>query len=1004
MRAKTKEVSAHNLSHKEFRVVSQFSYLQGVNAQYLEGLYQQYLDQQQGLSLPAELDVSWQHFFDGLTYLARSEGTMAAAPQAKPGVKPSASPSSQGGATQATADVMFRAGQWIASFRQEGHLAAELNPLEAKPALPPVLEPGRYRLGEAELKLADEQLRFPEGHLLSQIIEHFKQVYCGKVGCEVMHLVDEEARQWWLQKLEAGSLAAGPLDQETQRFILKRLTQSEGFERFLHTRYVAQKRFSLEGTEALIPALDALFEKGAELGAQEFVLGMAHRGRLNVLAQTLGKKVELILTQFEDQYPLDSVPGEGDVKYHLGCSTDLKTRQGHPLHLTMASNPSHLEFVYPVIEGITRAKQARLLAAAAAGSELAVAFAAVVPVAIHGDASFAGQGVCYETLNLAQLAGYQTGGTIHIVINNQVGFTASPAETRSTRYCTDLAKTIGAPVFHVNADAPEELWRVAQLAIEYRQKFKKDVFIDLVGYRKYGHNEGDEPAFTQPAIYQKIKTHPSVREQYSAWLVQTQQRVTQEEAAAWIAQTQEKLLADQVTVKTQKPSPVLSHLQGLWAKIRRPSLADLLAPVATAVRGEQLAAWSAQLNQVPAEFNVHPKLKRLLESREKAVQEGVGMDWGNAEALAFASLLAEGYHVRLSGQDSGRGTFSHRHAIWADIAGGPSRIPLAHFAPGSFQVYNSHLSETGVLAFEYGYSLVDPQVLVLWEAQFGDFANGAQVILDQFLAAGESKWSRMSGLTLLLPHGYEGQGAEHSSARLERFLQLAGKENWQVCNLSTPAQFFHALRRQLHASFRKPLVIMTPKSLLRNPAAVSKREEFCEQGFQLVLDDPAHSKTAVAALASGHASVQAASTTGDEKNAASVKKVLLCSGKIYYDLKKAQQEQQKSAPSSGGGGVAVVRIEQLYPWPESALQRVLAGYPESAKLVWVQEEPRNMGAWSYVHQQWCGSGGEEEACFQAQVGGRGLEYVGRGVAAAPAVASHRLHEHEQEMILEKAFL
>ncbi|MEK7690555.1 MAG: 2-oxoglutarate dehydrogenase E1 component, partial [Bdellovibrionota bacterium] len=571
------------------------------------------------------------------------------------------------------------------------------------------------------------------------------------------------------------------LDLDTRKFILTRLSESEGFERFLHTRYVAQKRFSVEGGESTISTLDCLIEKGAEYGVEEFVFGMAHRGRLNVLTNIFGKKPELIFREFEGMYKTDTTKGEGDVKYHMGYSTDFTTRHGKKVHLSLASNPSHLEVVNPVIEGTARAKQDSRGGSTDAKSK-------VLPVLIHGDAAFAGQGVIYETLNLSQLAGYGTGGTFHLVINNQVGFTTSPKDSRSTTYCTDIAMMLGSPIFHVNGDDPEALWYCTKLCIEYRQKFGKDVFVDLVCYRKHGHNEGDEPSFTQPLLYRTIKGHPSTRELYAKFL-DSNGAFAWSESEKIVAGITENLTQAQAKTKAESPKPTVSAFASAWKGLRSAPEADNFAPVDTRVPAESLRAYAEIINRIPPDFKLHPKLGRFFEARDKAVKAGIGVDWGNGEALAFASLLAEGFQVRLSGQDAERGTFTHRHSVLYDHESGASFTPLNHMGgtQGRYNVFNSHLSEAGVLGFEFGYAIAQPRALVIWEAQFGDFANGAQIVIDQFLSSSESKWQRSCGLAMFLPHGYEGQGPEHSSCRLERFLQLCGKHNMIVCNLTTPA-------------------------------------------------------------------------------------------------------------------------------------------------------------------------------------------------------------------------
>ncbi len=932
--------------------MQKLSYLNSSNAIYIDELFGQYCQD------PESIDSSWRFFFDGLELggeldpdgLSRSDG-------------PSISASSSSAGSSADFKTEAKVVDLIVAYRQVGRLLAQVNPLRAAPISSPLLDLARFGLSDGDLTK-----KFSAGHLLGlgavslqEIIARLKTVYCRSIGVEFAYIQDQAEREWLQSQMEASGNQAN-LDSATRRHILRRLTESETFERFLHTRYVAQKRFSVEGAEALIPALDAMVEKGADLGVNEFVVGMAHRGRLNVLTHVFGKKPEMIFTEFEGAYRADTSLGEGDVKYHMGFSTDLTTRQGKKVHLSLASNPSHLEFVNPVIQGVVRAKQFQLKDEKRSR---------VIPIAIHGDAAFAGQGVCYETLNLSQLRGYRVGGTLHIVINNQVGFTTSPVDSRSTTYSTDVAKILEVPIFHVNGDDPEALWYVAQLCVEYRQKFMKDAVIDLICYRKHGHNESDEPSFTQPLLYKAIKSHSSTRELYSKQLMEAK-IVAVEEAQAWIDQVTQSLTEAQTRTRAEPPQPHVSVFEGQWGGMRRPEIADLFKTLYTAVDAKSLKSLAARLNAIPAGFRIHPKLNRFFEGRLKAVEEGHGIDWGNGEALAYASLLMEGHPIRLSGQDAERGTFTHRHSVLYDFETGESYTPLNHVGENQalFEVYNSHLSETAVLGFEYGYSLCEPRALTLWEAQFGDFANGAQVMIDQFIATSESKWQRMTGLTLLLPHGYEGQGPEHSSARLERFLQLCGKNNMAVANLTTPAQFFHVLRRQLKRDFRKPLVIMSPKSMLRHPLAISSLKDFTDTQFQEVLDDPSFS------------------STDDTKK---VKRVLLCSGKVYYDLVTERAHQKDSE-------TAVIRVEQMYPWPADRLAKILSRYPQSASLAWVQEEPRNMGAWSFVYNFW--SGGLEE--FKEKVGGRAIQYVGRDVGASPAVGSHKVHEKEQITLIQKA--
>ncbi len=934
--------------------MQKLSYLNSSNADYIDELFGRYS------SDPDSIDSSWRYFFEGLELGGETAGQTSAAEVfgGLPAVH-AARPADGGPDLKAEGKVA----ELVLAYRQLGRALAQINPLQPAPASTPLLDLSRFGLSADDLSK-----KFSAGHLvglgtasLKDIVGRLKDVYCRSIGAEFAYIQDPVEREWLEKKMESSGNQSS-LDAETRKHILKRLSQSETFERFLHTRYVAQKRFSVEGGEAVIPTLDAIVEKGAELGADEFVVGMAHRGRLNVLTHVFGKKPESIFTEFEGAYKADTSLGEGDVKYHMGFSSDLSTRQGKKVHLSLASNPSHLEFVNPVIQGVVRAKQFQLNDDKKSR---------VIPIAIHGDAAFAGQGVCYETLNLSQLRGYGVGGTLHIVINNQVGFTTSPFDSRSTTYSTDVAKMLEVPIFHVNGDDPEALWTVAQLCVEYRQKFLKDAVIDLVCYRKHGHNESDEPSFTQPLLYKAIKAHASTRELYSQKLVETGV-VSATEAQGWIDQINQSLTEAQARTRAEPPKPYVSVFEGQWKGMRRPELSDLFQTTPTALDEKTLKGLAAKLNSIPSGFKVHPKLNRFFEARLKAVEEGQGIDWGNGEALAYGSLLMEGYPVRLSGQDAERGTFTHRHSVLYDFETGESYSPLKNLSEKQalFEVFNSHLSETAVLGFEYGYSLCEPRALTIWEAQFGDFANGAQVMIDQFISTSESKWQRMSGLTLLLPHGYEGQGPEHSSARLERFLQLCGRSNLIVANFTTPAQFFHALRRQVKRDFRKPLVVMSPKSMLRHPLAVSRLKDFSDVNFQEVLDDPAFASTA---------------------DAAQVNRVVLCSGKVYYDLITERANQKRS-------DIAVVRIEQLYPWPAERLAKILAKYPKTASLVWAQEEPRNMGAWSFVFNMW--SGGLDD--FNQKVGGRNLLYVGREIAAAPAVGSHKVHEKEQSTLIQKA--
>jgi 2-oxoglutarate dehydrogenase E1 component len=802
------------------------------------------------------------------------------------------------------------------------------------------------------------------------LLAALRDTYCRTVGVEYMHIDSLDVRKWLAQRMEPTHNRPA-VSHRRQYRILFTLHQAELFEKFLHTKYVGQKRFSLEGGETLIPILDSLVERGPGLGVKEFVIGMAHRGRLNVLANVLRKPFEEIFTEFEDNYLPDSVSGDGDVKYHLGFSADVPTADDGKVHLSLAPNPSHLEVVNPIVEGRVRAKQ-RLHndADRTAG----------VPILIHGDAAFAGQGVVMETLNLSNLAGYRTGGTVHVVVNNQIGFTTNPRDARSTQYCTDIAKFIQAPILHVNAEDPEACVYAAELALDFRQQFKRDVVIDMVCYRKWGHNEGDEPAFTQPLEYKNIRARDPISKVYADRLVEGPGEFTREMAAALEQEFAEKLkqaIADADRAATEyrakldralkavKAGPPrkrgMEGFAGRWKGLATGYSHD---PVDTGVKPEVLDRIADAIGTFPEGFTPHEKLAPILAKRRDHVRGRKPVDWGTGEALAFGSLVLEGTPVRLSGQDSRRGTFTHRHATVFDFNTGQAYYPLANLDPkqAPFEVYDSSLSEMAVMGFEFGYSLDDPQSLVMWEAQFGDFANGAQVVIDQFLASSESKWNRSSGLVLLLPHAYEGQGPEHSSARPERFLQLCAEDNMQVAYPTTPAQFFHLLRRQVRRPFRKPLMVLTPKSLLRLPAASSPVEEFTPgHRFLEVIDDGASPDA--------------------------VTRVLVCSGKVYYDL-AAKQEKL------GTKAVAVVRLEQFYPWPEgqlrAVLRAVLSRYRRAREWVWVQEESQNMGGWQFA-----------EPRLRAM--GFPFEYVGRDASASPATGSHHAHEVEQQELVEAAF-
>ncbi|HEY2323976.1 MAG TPA: multifunctional oxoglutarate decarboxylase/oxoglutarate dehydrogenase thiamine pyrophosphate-binding subunit/dihydrolipoyllysine-residue succinyltransferase subunit [Thermoanaerobaculia bacterium] len=845
--------------------------------------------------------------------------------------------------------------QMINAYRVRGHLLADLDPLEYEVKRHPELDPAFYGL-----TLWDFDRDFVCGGLcgkitakLRDILDTLRETYCGKIGPEYMH-IQETVQKKWLQDRMEPTRNQQPLDLAIKRRILMKLNDAEAFEKFLHTKYVGHKRFSLEGAESVIPMLDYLFNEATADGVQESVIGMAHRGRLNVLANTLGKSYEKIFNEFEGDIDPNTTQGSGDVKYHLGADGVHQAPGESYMKLTLASNPSHLEAVDPIVEGMARAKQQL-----AGDAKRAV----VLPLLIHGDAAFAGQGVVAETLNMSQLHGYRTGGTIHLVINNQIGFTTGPESARSTVYATDVAKAVQAPIFHVNGDDPEACIRAMKLAYEFRQQFHKDVVIDMICYRRHGHNEGDEPSLTQPRMYKAIKEHRSVRKIYTETLLRKGD-IDPKEAEEWLDQFQAKL--QEAFDRTKKTQEAPAHERDpLYTDEEITGFQTQPSPD-TSVSREQLEAVGQALTTTPQDFTPHPKLKPIL-ARRRAMAEGKEpMDWGFAEQLAFGALLLDGFRVRLSGQDSGRGTFSHRHAILFDYASGNGYVPLnalAQHASGEkpevdFAVYDSLLSEYGVVGFEYGYSVADPGAVVLWEAQFGDFMNGAQIVVDQFISSAEEKWGQHSGLVMLLPHGYEGQGPEHSSARIERFLQMCAEGNMQVIYPTTPAQYFHALRRQTKNDPRKPLIVMTPKSLLRHPMAVSTLDEVTNGRFEPVLHDVA---------------------TSDE-----VERVILTCGKVYYDLRTARDKANAK--------VAILRVEQLYPFPRPMIADALKGYPNAKEIVWVQDEPRNMGAWPFLRDRLAELLGPNQT----------LRYAGRPTAAAPATGSHHRHEEQQRALVQQA--
>jgi 2-oxoglutarate dehydrogenase E1 component len=849
----------------------------------------------------------------------------------------------------AVAAVQGRVYQLVNAYRVRGHLFATIDPLGTPAEAAPELDLSNFGLTEA-----DYDVTFPtvgmsgiaEKATLREIIAHLSETYCGSIGVEFTHIEEPEAREW-LQNAMESTRNRTPLDPGETIRVLTRLTDAEIFEQFVHTNFLGAKRFSAEGAESMIAMLDLLIDYAAGHGIEEIVIGMAHRGRLNVLANVMGKNVREIFAAFRDSNPERNL-GRGDVKYHLGASADRVTSTGRKIHLSLAFNPSHLEFVNPVVEGRVRAKQDRQKRLG------------VMPLLIHGDAAFMGQGVIAETLNMAGLEGYSTGGTVHLVVNNQIGFTTLPGDSRSTRYCTDITRMLKVPVFHVNGEDPEAVIQVTRLAIEFRQRFGMDVVIDMLCYRRFGHNEADEPRYTQPMMYHLIDQKPTVRQVYVNKLARAGQ-ITPDLGNKLM--TERKAALEQALVEEKQGDWLRapSAMEGIWTPYYGGPDA-LVAEVETRVNADKLNVLAAKLAELPAGFQANPKIKAMIDLRRDRVAKNEPFDWGTAEHLAFASLVAEGRRIRLSGQDSRRGTFAHRHATLFDAKAGQRFTPLAKLGEdhgGRFEVFDSPLSEQGVLAFDYGYSLDCPEGLVIWEAQFGDFVNGAQVIIDQFIVSAEDKWLRLSGLVMLLPHGYEGQGPEHSSARMERFLQLSASDNIQVCNLTTPAQLFHVLRRQVLRPWRKPLVIFTPKSLLRHKEAVSTTADLANGEFQRVIPD-------------------------HDTDPRQVKRVLLCTGKVYYDLIAARRELKRA-------DVAIIRLEQLYPvGPE--LVKALAVYADGTRLVWVQEEPRNMGPWYFMN-----------ANLRNIIGERlPLSVVARPAAASPATGSMASHKLEQQRLLGEA--
>ena len=1006
-RAEKKSASALRLAEHEMArqdpnaALAATSFLYGANAPYIEDLQARY-----GRD-PASVDAEWRDFFEGLKdapdnvtaegrgpswqrsdwpplangeLVAALDGNWGATEavigeKIRKGVTSRGAEISPGQVQQATRDSV-RAIMMIRAYRARGHFHANLDPLglqtihgEAE------LDPASYGFTQADYdrKIFIDHVLGLEFATIPEMLEILRRTYCSTLGVEFLHISDA-AEKGWIQERIEGPDKAITFTENGKKAILNKLAEAEGFERFLDVKYTGTKRFGLDGAESIVPALEQVIKRGGQLGLQEIVLGMAHRGRLNVLAQVMGKPHRAIFHEFKGgSASPDDVEGSGDVKYHLGASSDREF-DGNKVHLSLTANPSHLEIVDPVVLGKARAKQDQHADKPRGDIVPLDQRARVLPLLLHGDAAFAGQGVVAECLGLSGLRGHRTAGSVHFIINNQIGFTTNPRFARSSPYPSDIAKMVEAPIFHVNGDDPEAVVYAAKVAIEFRQRFHKPVVVDMFCYRRFGHNEGDEPAFTQPLMYQKIRQHPTTFEIYSKKLVE-EGVVTASDVDALKGGWRKTLDEEFESASGYRPNKA-DWLDGVWSKVKVAETGDGPRRGITGVAVGELKEIGERITEVPADFAVHKTIGRFLASRRKSVETGDGVDWATAEALAFATLLKEGHPVRLSGQDSERGTFSQRHSVLYDQDTEDRFIPLNHLShhQARFEVINSMLSEEAVLGFEYGYTLAEPNALTIWEAQFGDFVNGAQVVIDQFVSSGERKWLRMSGLVMLLPHGYEGQGPEHSSARLERFLQLCAEDNMQVANCTTPANYFHVLRRQLHRDFRKPLVLMTPKSLLRHKRAVSKLDEMgAELSFHRLLWDDAECRQG-----------ETTKLAADDK----IRRVVLCSGKVYYDL---YEEREKR----GIDDVYLMRAEQLYPFPAKALITELSRFP-NAELVWCQEEPKNMGAWSFVepYLEW----------VLNQVGAKSgrPRYVGRAASAATATGLMSKHVLQLNMFLDEA--
>jgi 2-oxoglutarate dehydrogenase E1 component len=919
------------------------------NLSFAEQLYVRYLHDSS--SVPPD----WRRYFEQFSQNEAPVTKTSLAPSFRPSglFNPAAGNGTTGAADTELARLQNRLDLLVRNYRVRGHLIAELDPLDRPRPHLPELNPEFYGFTEADMerRFSSETLHRDGALTLRELFSCMRNTYCRSIGVQFMHIDDLTVRRWLQQRME-GTENRLKLSREEQLRILTRLTDAVIFEEFIRKKFIGAKSFSLEGGESLIPLLELAIEKGSEEGLDEIVLAMAHRGRLNVLANIIGKSPRQIFHEFEDSDP-ELHLGRGDVKYHLGYSNDWRTVSGRKVHLSLCFNPSHLEFVNPVAVGRMRAKQDRV------GDSQRERGMVLL---IHGDASFAGEGAVQETLNLSQLDAYTVGGTLHVIINNQIGFTTAPSEYRSSPYTTDVAKMLQIPIFHVNGEDPEAVAQVVRLSMDFRRTFKRDVVIDMYCYRRLGHNEGDEPAFTQPVLYRAIEKRKPVREGYLEHLL-TLGEVTREEADAIAARRREHLEKELSYAREEEYAPRPQTLGGVW-KGYYGGPESAVQEVDTAVAQERLSSLLDIQTRLPEGFHPHPKIERGIRLRREMAQGKRPLDWTAAEALALATLATEGVRVRLTGQDTGRGTFSQRHAVLHDFENGHTYIPLQHLASeqAPVEVCNSPLSELGALGFEYGYSLDCPDGLVLWEAQFGDFSNAAQVIIDQFISSAEDKWRRLSGIVLLLPHGFEGMGPEHSSARLERFLQIAAENNIQIVYPSTPAQYFHCLRRQALRRWRKPLILMTPKSLLRHPRVISHLDECAKGAFQPVLPDLLL------------------------KRAEHVKRILLCSGKIYYDLEQRREKETRNE-------VAILRIEQLYPLPEKMLSSLLAPYPDGSPVFWVQEEPENMGAWHYL-----------KVIFGEKLFARlPFSVISRRRSASPATGSASSHKHEQELLLAAAF-